>query len=86
LKKSIIGIISIAVLAMLFATMILPNATALTHYTIQPGDYNDVYASRCDHLVTPPATNDAWTACGIDAFYKMQINIHSSLYLPKRFR
>ena len=63
--------LSITFLAM-FSTILLPPIVNAWYgeYTIQPMSGGaGVFASRCDHLVDPPASDDAWTGCGIAAYY-----------------
>jgi hypothetical protein len=74
MKKStftISAVLSVAFLAMFLSTLMSPIVNAwYGEYTIQPlpGGVG-VGASRCDHQVSPPSTADAWTACGIAAYY-----------------
>lgn len=64
-------VLSVAFLAMFLTTLIPPVVKAwYGEYTIQPMPGGaGVWASRCDHLVSPPSTEDAWTGCGIAAYY-----------------
>jgi len=72
-------VLSIAFSAMLLTTLIPPEVEGYEgEYTIQPCENGyAVCAARCDHYVTPPSTEDAWTGCGIRAYYAEPYPPHS---------
>ena len=69
MDKSVKTILSAALLLIFASLVMLQLADGFIGETTIRRDGNQVNANRCDHLVTPPATNDAWTAVGIAATF-----------------